>query len=293
MKDVATAPSAPPATVGSSPSWGRRLGRSSAAVVPLALWLFALWAIDVAGLGLAPVAVASPGWLLLAAALMAMVLVAVTAASGLTGPALVGALFLAHYGVAVLMVAIEVVYLDVLVPVVPDLLLNGAVMAAAFALVAPWWLRRLGLRSGTPTPSRAVTGLAWKLPVIGVVWTVLFVVFGALVFLPLARALDPVAAAAYGATDVPAWVLPFQILRGVLWVALALPLVRSLRQGAVVLTGLLFAVLMGANLLLPNDLLDPRLQLAHAAEVAVENFVFGVFAAWLLLRPHRLRPASR
>ncbi len=251
---------------------------------PLALWLFAFWAIDVVGLGVAPVAVASPAWLLLAATLMATVLVAATVRSGLVGPALAGALFLAHFGTSVLMVAIEVAYLDVLVPVVPALLVNGAVMAAAFALAAPWWLRRLGLRSETPTPSRAVHGLVWKLPVLGVVWTVLFVLFGALVFLPLARAIDPVAAAAYGATDVPAWVLPFQVIRGMLWVALALPLVRSLRRDAVWLTGALFAVLMGANLLLPNDLLDPRLQIAHAAEVAVENFAFGAFAAWLLLR---------
>ena len=47
--------------------------------------------------------------------------------------------------------------------------------------------------------------------------------------------------------------------------------------------GLLLSVLGGvAPLLLPNAYLPDVVRLAHLAEVAVSNFVFGLLAAWWL-----------
>jgi hypothetical protein len=112
----------------------------------------------------------------------------------------------------------------------------------------------------------------------------LYVFFGACVFLPLARRLAPDALAAYAALDLPAWVLAFQIVRGILWAALTVPVIRMMKGrwwevGLAV--SLLYAVLMGANLLRPTGL-PVGLQMAHLAEVTGANLCFGWIVGGLL-----------
>jgi hypothetical protein len=46
--------------------------------------------------------------------------------------------------------------------------------------------------------------------------------------------------------------------------------------------GLLFAVVMNAPLLLPNPYMPETVRMAHLAETASSNFIFGVFVGWLL-----------
>jgi hypothetical protein len=53
--------------------------------------------------------------------------------------------------------------------------------------------------------------------------------FGALVFIPLAGRLGPAALEEYTNLEMPAWILPFQVLRGMLWVALTLPVIRMMK----------------------------------------------------------------
>ena len=130
----------------------------------------------------------------------------------------------------------------------------------------------------------------WKLALIGFSWVVLFILFGALVFLPLAGRLAPAALEEYTNMEMPAWTLPFQALRAVLWAALTLPVIRMMRgrwweTGLAV--ALLFSVLMGANLLRPAGL-PVGLQVAHL-EVFGENLLFGWIVVWLLHRRHGRR----
>ena len=295
-------------------------------VIILAFILFGLYSIDFLGLspsaslrtGLVEETQAAPATLLLVSLLHAAVLSWPILRSRWTGWRLVGATFLVFYGVTTLMIAIEAVYLPEALPLdlVVRLVVNGAITAAVFSSLAVLIHGRMngvlspvlspveGLsKGGGEEPQEANRRLVmpwtqwvWKLALIGFSWVFLFILFGALVFLPLAGRLAPAALEEYTNMEMPAWILPFQALRAVLWAALTLPVIRMMREPALSLpkgrwweTGLavalLFSVLMGGNLLRPTGL-PVGLQVAHLVEVFGENLLFGWIVVWLLHRRH-------
>ena len=84
--------------------------------------------------------------------------------------------------------------------------------------------------------------------------------------------------------DTP-WPIPFQILGALLWVAIALPVIRMMkgrRQETALALGLLFAVVMNSQLLLPNPYMPEVVRMAHLAETASSNFIFGCLVGWIL-----------
>src|SRR5204863_8256088 len=88
-------------------------------------------------------------------------------------------------------------------------------------------------------------------------------------------------------SDMP-WLVGFQVLRALLWVALALPVVRLLKGSWTetgLALGLLFAVVMNAQLLLPNPYMPEAVRMAHLVETASSNFLFGGLLGWLFARP--------
>jgi hypothetical protein len=214
-----------------------------------------------------------------------------------TGWRLVGAIFSVFYGVTTLMVAVEGVYLpDELPPhLVRHLLVNGAITAAILSPVA---VLIHGRMKPTQKPEGANLRLImswsqwlWRLAVIAFSWAVLFVSFGALVYLPLAHALDPTALQALVSPNLPSWVLPFQMIRAVLWTVLTLPVIRMMKGNwweTGFVTALLFSVLLGSSLLMPTGM-PVGLQLAHLIEVSGEAFVFGWIVVGLLHRRHGFR----
>ena len=279
-------------------------------VIILAFILFGLYSIDFLGLSWVEETQAAPATLLLVSLLHAAVLSWPILRSWWTGWRLVGAIFLVFYGVTTLMVAIEAVYLPEVLPpdLVVKLVVNGAITAAVFSSLA---ILIHGRMSGGEEPQEANRRLVmpfdcpfdlaqgkaqgmpwtqwvWKLALIGFSWVILFVTFGALVFLPLAGRLAPAALEEYTNMEMPAWILLFQALRAVLWAALTLPVIRMMKGRwweAGLAVALLFSVLMGANLLRPTGL-PLGLQVAHLVEVFGENFVFGWIVVWLLHRRH-------
>lgn len=125
--------------------------------------------------------------------------------------------------------ALEAVYLtDVLPPnVVQTLLINGAVTAVLFSQIAVWIYGRWAPNIITPEPPRLarypVWSWIWRLALAGVLWVVLFVPTGLLVFQDLSKALDPVVADAYLAAftpESPGLILVFQAVRGIVWALL-------------------------------------------------------------------------
>ncbi|GET22445.1 hypothetical protein [Prolixibacter denitrificans] len=76
-----------------------------------------------------------------------------------------------------------------------------------------------------------------------------------------------------------------QIIRGLVWIAIAIPVMLAMKSSMwmkALMVGLLFALLMNAQHLLPNALMVPEVRLAHFIETASSNFVWGFVIVWLL-----------
>jgi hypothetical protein len=211
----------------------------------------------------------------------------------------VAAVFFIFYGVTTFMPQIEsAVFLTRLPPgTVPRLFLMGALISAPFSVLS---VLILGKRKADTVDTQPNTRLempvsewAWKLALIAVVYVVLYFTFGYFVAWR-----HPGVPEYYGGVDPGSfvaqmrtvlrntpWLIPFQAFRAMCWVALALPVVRMLKgkwPETALSIGLLFAVVMNAPLLLPNPYMPETVRMAHLAETASSNFIFGVFVGWLL-----------
>jgi hypothetical protein len=141
----------------------------------------------------------------------------------------------------------------------------------------------------------------WKLAVIAVGYVVLYFTFGYFVAWR-----NPAVREYYSGVDEGTfvahmrsviretpWLIPFQGLRALLWVALALPVIRMLdgrRLETALAIGLLFSVVMNAQLLLPNPYMPEAVRMAHLVETASSNFIFGMLIGWLLTNDSVRRP---
>jgi hypothetical protein len=129
-------------------------------------------------------------------------------------------------------------------------------------------------------------GWAWRLALIAMAYLTLYFSFGYVVAWqnPEVRALYE------GGINQSVFanerLIPFQILRALLWVLFALPVIRMTRGtiwqvGLVV--GLLYALPMNMFHVIPNDLMAPSVRLSHFIETASSNFIFGLLVTGVLL----------
>jgi hypothetical protein len=212
---------------------------------------------------------------------------------------LVGTVFLLYFGTVTFMSQIEsLIYLGA--HMAPGMLRGIVFMGAFNALV---FSPILVLVLGKAKPDRAVSGepgsgwqlpwttWAWRLFVAATVFTALYFLFGYYVAWK-----DPALRAYYGGTDpgsFPAqmtsiarntpWMPPLQFVRGLLWVCLALPVIRMMKGRwweAGLALSLLFAV-PAAYLLFPNPVMPEPVRMTHLVETAPYQFLFGWFVAWL------------
>jgi len=215
-----------------------------------------------------------------------------------TGWKLGSAIFLVYYGVTTLQTHIEsVVFLSYLIEVIPaDVLplffVQGAITGGIFTPLAILILGRMKRDEGEQEPNPRLvmpwTEWVWKLVVIAVIWVVVYFAFGAFVAVPLAgEAFNEF----YAGLQLPAWMPLFQLVRGVIWVAIAAPVIRMMKGRwweAALVVGLLFSFLMGLWLLLPNPFMPEAMRIAHFVEVSSENFLFGVTLVFILQMRQRI-----
>lgn len=177
--------------------------------------------------------------------------------------------------------------------------------AAVTAVVAPLVVWLFGPRGDEPAPARWMQRptpleLALKIALIAlVVYPALYFLFGYYVLwqVPEARELysgsrdlAPFVAHMRGVLADDPWIYPWQVARGLVWVALAVPVLRMSRAGwpeTAVIVGLLFAVLMNAIHIVPNPYMSSVVRRAHFLETATSNFILGLVITWLLHRSHR------
>ncbi len=221
-----------------------------------------------------------------------------------TGWRLTATVFFVFYGVTTFMSQIEsAVFLTRLPPgMLPRLFLMGALIAAPFSVLAVLILgKRKAEAVDTQPNSRLVipaSEWAWKLVVIALAYLILYFTFGYFIAWR-----NPAVREYYGGIDEGGfvgqmgkvlrntpWLIPFQIVRAMCWVALALPVIRMLKgkwPETALAIGLLLAVVMNAQLLLPNPYMPEPVRMAHLVETASSNLIFGAFIGWLLTQ----RPA--
>ena len=212
---------------------------------------------------------------------------------------LILAIFAVFYGVSTFMPQIEsAVFLTRLPPgMVPRFFLMGFLIAAPFSALA---VVILGKRNAELSDVQADLGLvmpvsewSWKLGAIAVAYVILYFTFGYFIAWR-----NPAVREYYGGADPGSflaqmgsvvrerpWLVAFQIFRAMCWVAIALPVIRMLDgdwlETALAL-GITFAVLMNAQLLLPNPYMPEPVRMVHLVETASSNFIFGVLIGWLL-----------
>ncbi len=261
--------------------------------VTTVIW-FGLSSIDFWGFQLNPDTLANPVSFFLVAGLISATVAFLVYKSLWSGWKLTLAIFFLVYGFVTALVAVEAVYLsNILTPdLAATLFVNGALSAAVFSPVVVFIWGKMIAQKYTPASPRLPVhwaGLIWRSFAAGIVWVVLFIFCGLLIFQPIARAIDPQALDFYANMETPSWILMFQMARGIIMAWLGLPFIAMTggnRRQTGLLLGMAFAVLMGSNLLIPTQL-PYAVQSAHFIEVTAENFFFGLFVAILFLK----RPA--
>ena len=218
---------------------------------------------------------------------------------------LAGTVFVVYFGTVTFLNQIEsMVYLGAHLPpgMLAGILLMGFFNAAVFSpivvLVLGRWRpgRAMGEETG-PRLRMAGTTWAWKLLAGAAVFVSLYYLFGYYVAWK-----NPVLREYYGGTDPGTflqqmsgivrgtpWMLPLQFARGLLWVLLALPVIRMMEGRwweAGLAVSLLFTV-PAAYLLFPNPVMPEPVRMTHLVETAPYQFLFGWFVAWLFARDSR------
>lgn len=252
--------------------------------------------------GLVP---ATSGLLIIALADL-LVIAALILTSRWGGCKLAVSLALAYYGAVTFLMQIETWYFLSSITVGPQLLprlfLMGIPTAFLFIPLAVWVLgkgRAIAEASPNPALVMPIQQWIWKLAAIAVVYLVLY--WGAGYFIAWQ---NPELRAFYGQ---PGEALPFfthtantlrhdpmlfplQILRALLWVLCALPVIRGSRVNpwcTALIVGLLFSVPQNLGHILANPLLPvASVRLSHMIETASSTFIFGTLVVWLLHREH-------
>ncbi len=219
-----------------------------------------------------------------------------------SGWKLVSAVFLLYFGTVTFMSQLEsLVYLGGRIPegMIPGLFAMGLFAAAVFSPVAVLVLGRR--KAGTADPATSgrreptsVGEWAWKTAVGGLVFLSLYYLFGYFVAWK-----NPSLRDFYGGTDPGSflaqmssivestpWMLPFQYLRSLLWVALAVLVIRMMIGSwwQVALAVSLLFTMPAFYLLFPNPMMPDAVRIAHLVETAPYQFLFGWFVVWLFCR---------
>jgi hypothetical protein len=209
-------------------------------------------------------------------------------------------IFFVLYGVTTLMPQIETAFFVTRLPpgMLPRLFLAGAIVAALFSPLAVLILGKI--RPGRTKPEAKDESQLrlnmpfgeWvgKLSLIVIAYLVIYFTFGYFIAWKSAAV-----RAYYGGHDPGSllaqigsviretpWLMPLQVVRAILWAAIAVPVIRMMKGQwweAGLAVALLFGVVMTSPLLLPNPLMPREVRMVHLLETASSNFLFG----WLIV----------
>ncbi len=179
-------------------------------------------------------------------------------------------------GVGVVNVMIEAVVFDVLD--LADLWLGSVFTVSLGVFLSLLAMIATGkLRDGEPAAPAAVRLTLLRGVAVIAAYIALYFAAGMLVY--------PFVADFYAGTELPELpeLLGLQALRGAIYLVAALPLLRLGPRRAPLVLGVAFALIAGlAPLAAENEFLPGYVRAYHAIEIAVSNFLFGLFMGWIL-----------
>ena len=216
-------------------------------------------------------------------------------------------LSLAYYGAVTVLMQIETWYFLSNITVSPDLLPALFIMRLPVTfIVIPLavWIFGKGKAQADAEPNPALvmpaSQWAWKAALIAAAYVTLYWTAGYFIAWQ-----NPELRAFYGSPGdaLPFWthtlgtlrgdpgLLPFQLLRGLLWMVCALPIIRGSKVTAwwtALLVGLMFSLPQNTAHIMANPLMPiASVRLSHLIETASSTFVFGLIVVWLLHREHK------
>ncbi len=231
-----------------------------------------------------------------------------TIRSGFQRWKLVLTIFLIYFGINTFLSQIETIYFNAALNIptkeIISFFLIGFITAIIFSPLAALILGKFRAKEGpVHTPMRLAKShreLWGRIAIIAVaIYPVLYFSFGYFVFWQFSEGRQFYSGStqkipffshmASMIRDDP-WIYPWQILRGLIWVWIAIPVIRMSRARwgeTAVLVGLLFAILMNAAHILPNPYMPRVVSMAHLLETATSNFIFGFVTTLLLSRNQR------
>ncbi len=204
------------------------------------------------------------------------------------------------WGVQTFMTQIETAYFWSAFPGVSGvqmffLFARNLVTIAVFLPLAFWMTGRLRSDGGEVESGLSLDAtLAWKLPLLGAGYVVLYFVFGYFVawqiegirvFYTGSAVLDGFVGQLQGTVSQRPFIVPFQFLRGILWIAVAWPLLASLgrsRLEQVIAGAVLVGLFPTVQLVFENPLMPAAVRLGHFIEVTSSMMIFGALTAWVM-----------
>lgn len=240
-------------------------------------------------------------WLLLMGLLQAAVLGYVLVRSAWRGWKLMGAFFVVYAGITVFQTQIEAIvflqYFEDIIPAaaMPGLIINGIIAAGIIATAAVFLFDKFTPATAPESASQPLhlspLQWIWKTGALALIYVVVYLLFGALVAKPLAgAAFDEY----YANLQLPPWIIPFQLVRGAVWVVLTVPLIRMMHGSWREIgwgVALMLSVPIASLVIPPNEFMPAPIRWAHFVELLTSMFVFGWISYWLLT--WRLQPKTK
>ena len=221
--------------------------------------------------------------------------------SRLYGLKLIGTVILVQFGVETFMAQIETLYFNSAVQMgmaeFVGIVAAGALRALIFAPLAVLIFGRMK-KSVQPEEKNAAVRLPeWgkRFAALAVFYVIVYFVFGYFVawqwaetrlFYSGTTAIKPFFTHFWDLFREDPIILPFQLLRGALWTALAIVIVRMMkakRWEASLAVALTFAGLLSSGIgLFPNPYMPPLVRQSHFFELLSSMLVFGGIAGWVM-----------
>jgi len=227
------------------------------------------------------------------------------------GLKLVAAVVIVQFGTETFMAQMETLYFNSAIhmgmPMLASIVAAGALRALIFAPLAVLALGKMK-ESGQPEVKKAAAvppDWGKRFAALTLLYVIVYFMFGYFVawqwaetrmFYSGTTAMKPFLTHFWDLFHTDPIILPFQVLRGALWTALAfliVQMIRARRWEASLAVASTFAVLLSLPLgLFPNPYIPPAVAQSHFFELVSSMMVFGGIAGWTLYAAES-RPGNR